>query len=196
MRFVFPALVIVAVVLGLAALVAHSPISRVAPTPGMSSEPNPPAPAATTAATPTAQSPPAVARPAPASATAAGPAPTTAAQFSQSQATTSNGHPMPGMSPSMPGMGQGRNHMAAALGASSMPPSQVGAQTAAAADVEEGRKVFRKCQACHSLQAGKQLVGPSLAGIIGKKSGTEPGFNYAPAMKQANITWNAETLSA
>jgi nitrite reductase (NO-forming) len=177
MRFVFPAFVIVAVVLGLAALFAHSPTSRVAPTSAMSSEPNPPAPAGTTAATPTAQSPPAGDRPAPAPATVAAPPPTTAAQFSPSQATTSNGHPLPGMSPSMPETGQSRNHKATAPGASLMPQAPVGVQATSAADVDEGRKVFRKCQACHSLLAGKQLVGPSLAGIIGKKSRRGAGLH-------------------
>ena len=81
MRFVFPALVIVAVVLGLAALFAHSPISRVAQVPVTSSEPKPPAPAGTTAAIPTAQPPPAGAQPVPAPRTAANPTPTTAAQL-------------------------------------------------------------------------------------------------------------------
>jgi nitrite reductase (NO-forming) len=63
-------------------------------------------------------------------------------------------------------------------------------------DPAAGQKVFRKCQACHSLEAGKNLVGPSLAGIIGRKAGTEPGFNYSPAMKQADITWTPQTLAA
>jgi nitrite reductase (NO-forming) len=54
--------------------------------------------------------------------------------------------------------------------------------------------VFRKCQACHSLDAGKNLLGPSLAGIIGRKAGNAPGYDYSPAMKKADITWNEQTL--
>ena len=63
-------------------------------------------------------------------------------------------------------------------------------------DSVAGRQVFRKCQACHSLSPGKNLVGPSLAGIIGRKSGTAPNYSYSPAMKQANIVWDAKSLDA
>jgi nitrite reductase (NO-forming) len=61
-------------------------------------------------------------------------------------------------------------------------------------DVAAGRQVYRKCQACHSLDPGKNLVGPSLREIIGRKAGAEQGFNYSPAMKSANITWDVKTL--
>src|SRR6516225_7182599 len=67
-------------------------------------------------------------------------------------------------------------------------------QASAAGDATAGRLVFRKCQACHSIEPGKNLLGPSLAGVIGRKAGTEAGFNYSPAMKSANIVWNAQTL--
>src|SRR5689334_4830964 len=50
-------------------------------------------------------------------------------------------------------------------------------------DPVAGRQVFKKCQACHSLEPGKTILGPSLAGIVGRKSGAEPDFNYSPAMK-------------
>jgi len=56
--------------------------------------------------------------------------------------------------------------------------------------------VFRKCQACHSLVSGKNGVGPSLAGIVGKKAGDVPGFNYSPAVKASNLTWDTKTLDA
>src|SRR5665213_2826080 len=63
-------------------------------------------------------------------------------------------------------------------------------------DPVAGRQVFKKCQACHSLEPGKTILGPSLAGIVGRKSGVEPNFNYSPAMKQAALTWDAATLDA
>ena len=66
--------------------------------------------------------------------------------------------------------------------------------TATAGDAGAGRPVFRKCQACHSIAPGKNLLGPSLAGVIGRKAGAEAGFNYSPAMKSADIVWNPETL--
>jgi len=66
--------------------------------------------------------------------------------------------------------------------------------TPTAGDAGAGRPVFRKCQACHSIAPGKNLLGPSLAGVIGRKAGAEAGFNYSPAMKSADIVWNPETL--
>jgi len=46
------------------------------------------------------------------------------------------------------------------------------------------------------MDAGKNLLGPSLAGIMGRKAGSVPNYNYSPAMKQTNITWDAKTLDA
>ena len=68
--------------------------------------------------------------------------------------------------------------------------------TVATGDAAAGRQVFRKCQACHSLDAGKNILGPSLAGVMGRKAGSMEGYNYSPAMKQANITWDPKTLDA
>jgi nitrite reductase (NO-forming) len=60
-----------------------------------------------------------------------------------------------------------------------------------------GRQVFKKCQACHSLEPGKTILGPSLAGIVGRKSAAaDASFNYSPALKQAALTWDAATLDA
>lgn len=73
-------------------------------------------------------------------------------------------------------------------------PAPVAATTAGGGDAEAGRLVFRKCQACHSLDAGKNLLGPSLAGVVGRKAGTAQGYDYSPAMKKADITWNEQTL--
>ncbi len=63
-------------------------------------------------------------------------------------------------------------------------------------DTAAGHQVFRKCQACHSLEAGKNGLGPSLAGIVGEKAGAVPGYNFSPAMKVSNLTWDAVTLDA
>jgi len=61
-------------------------------------------------------------------------------------------------------------------------------------DVAAGKLVFRKCQACHSLESGKNGLGPSLAGLIGKKAGGVPNYNYSPAMKGSDLTWDVATL--
>ncbi len=63
-------------------------------------------------------------------------------------------------------------------------------------DVTAGRQVFKKCQACHSLESGKTILGPSLAGIVGRKAATDPNFAYSPALKQTTLTWDPATLDA
>ena len=61
-------------------------------------------------------------------------------------------------------------------------------------DAAAGEKLFAHCAACHSNKPGENKFGPSLAGVFGRKSGTEPGYNYSSAMKGANVTWDEKTL--
>jgi len=61
-------------------------------------------------------------------------------------------------------------------------------------DPAQGKKVFAKCQACHSLEAGKNKVGPTLHGVMGRASASEAEFNYSDAMKNAHLTWDPDTL--
>ena len=82
----------------------------------------------------------------------------------------------------------------AAIVGQALPPNS--APTMIGGDVVAGRQVFKKCEVCHSLEPGKTLVGPSLAGIVGRKAGAEPGYDYSPAMKQANIAWDDKALDA
>lgn len=72
----------------------------------------------------------------------------------------------------------------------------LGNTTASAADAEAGKKVFKKCKACHSLKAGKKKVGPSLHGVLGNKAGQMKGYKYSKAMKKADITWDDASLDA
>lgn len=66
-----------------------------------------------------------------------------------------------------------------------------------AAGSAEGRRYFAaNCAACHSTSPGENRTGPSLARIVGRKSGTAPGFNYSPGLKAANITWTSESLDS
>jgi cytochrome c len=63
-----------------------------------------------------------------------------------------------------------------------------------AADAAAGAKVFNLCKTCHTLEAGKNRVGPHLAGLFGRKSGSVEGFAYSPAMKNAGIVWDDDNV--
>jgi cytochrome c len=66
----------------------------------------------------------------------------------------------------------------------------------AAADVEAGKAKFKLCAICHTAEAGKNKVGPSLFAIVGRKSASLGSYNYSDAMKNFNKTWAPETLDA
>ena len=62
---------------------------------------------------------------------------------------------------------------------------------ALAQDVEAGTNSFKKCLPCHRVgPEAKNLVGPVLNGLEGRKSGTIEGYNYSEANKNSGITWN------
>ena len=66
---------------------------------------------------------------------------------------------------------------------------------AAAQDAAAGAAVFKsQCGICHSVQPGRNMVGPSLFGVVGRRAGTIPGFHYSTANKDSGLTWDAATL--
>jgi len=68
-------------------------------------------------------------------------------------------------------------------------------RSARAQNAENGQKVFRQvCSICHEVAAGKNRVGPSLFGVVGRKSGSVADFHYSDEMKSAGLTWDAATL--
>jgi len=68
---------------------------------------------------------------------------------------------------------------------------------AQAADVAAGKAIFDStCSNCHSLAVGVNEVGPSLWHVVGRPSGTVPGYMDSDALKALHIEWTPEALDA
>lgn len=66
----------------------------------------------------------------------------------------------------------------------------------AAGNAAKGEIVFKRCVMCHVVEKGKKsIIGPNLAGVVGRKAGTAE-FAYSPAMKSSGIVWTADKLDA
>jgi cytochrome c len=67
-----------------------------------------------------------------------------------------------------------------------------GAQTG---DAARGERIFRVCAPCHSLEADRNMTGPSLADLWNRKAGGLPSFpRYSPPLKGSGVVWNDATL--
>jgi len=66
--------------------------------------------------------------------------------------------------------------------------------TSCAGDTAHGEQIFKICASCHNN--APDAIGPSLKGIIGRKSGSIEGFRYSNAIKRANLIWTADRLRA
>ena len=67
----------------------------------------------------------------------------------------------------------------------------------AAGDAGHGKTVFERCAICHVVvKGGPNGIGPNLFGVVGRKAGTAPQFNYSDAMKNSGITWTPDKLAA
>ncbi|MFO1160340.1 MAG: cytochrome c family protein [Reyranellaceae bacterium] len=84
---------------------------------------------------------------------------------------------------------------AAALGLSFHAAS---AQDWAGGDAEKGKKVFNKCMTCHRIgEDAKNMVGPVLTGVVGRKAGTAPGFQYSTLNHNAGengLVWSEQMI--
>ena len=74
----------------------------------------------------------------------------------------------------------------------------VGIQAAAAqsaGDPVAGAAKAKICKTCHQFGEGAHnAIGPVLNGVVGRKAGTYPGYNYSEANKNSGITWDEATL--
>lgn len=66
------------------------------------------------------------------------------------------------------------------------------APAGAAADAQRGEQIYTRCLACHALAYDR--VGPRHCGLIGRRAGSVPAYEYSSAMKNSKITWNEKTL--
>ena len=63
------------------------------------------------------------------------------------------------------------------------------------ASVENGARVFRRCQACHTLDEGApNRVGPNLYGVFQNAPASVDGFRYSNAFQNIDFEWTAETM--
>jgi cytochrome c len=68
--------------------------------------------------------------------------------------------------------------------------------SAKAQNAEEGAEVFKKCRACHQVgENAKNLVGPNLNGLFGRKAGSIEGFSYSDANKSSGVVWDEKTFA-
>lgn len=92
----------------------------------------------------------------------------------------------------VPGAGQPAAQQAAAQPEKADPPADV---ELASANPEAGATAAKKCATCHLWdKSGKNNIGPSLYGVVGRDVGSHPGFTYSPAMKSKGGKWTFEEL--
>ncbi len=67
----------------------------------------------------------------------------------------------------------------------------------AGADVGAGEKLFKKCRACHTREAGKgHRVGPNLFGVAERDIASSDGFAFSTALKSKDGNWTADALNS
>ena len=63
-------------------------------------------------------------------------------------------------------------------------------------DAAAGEVAFKVCRTCHQIgESARNFVGPELNGVVGRKAGTVPGYNYSDANKNSGLTWDEATLT-
>lgn len=70
--------------------------------------------------------------------------------------------------------------------------SALGLTAQAAPDPARGEAIYARCLACHALATDR--VGPRHCGLLGRRAGSVPGFEYSPAMLKSQLVWDEKTL--
>ena len=67
----------------------------------------------------------------------------------------------------------------------------------ASADVAKGKKLFKKCAACHTTNSGgKNKIGPNLWNVVNSERGKRAGFGYSKPLMAMAGNWNYDSLDA
>jgi cytochrome c len=62
----------------------------------------------------------------------------------------------------------------------------------ATGNVARGQTLYKGCADCHSI--AENGVGPMHKGVVGRKAGSVPGYDYSPDLKNSGIVWTEENL--
>tara|TARA_B100000945_G_scaffold151918_1_gene121852 strand:- start:25 stop:570 length:546 start_codon:yes stop_codon:yes gene_type:complete len=63
-------------------------------------------------------------------------------------------------------------------------------------DIAHGEKVFKKCSACHSIEAGGgNKIGPALYNVVGRKIAAVEDYKYSKALVEYTKNWSFEELN-
>lgn len=62
----------------------------------------------------------------------------------------------------------------------------------AAGDPTAGEAVYSRCLGCHAVEYNR--TGPKHCGLLGRRAGSVPAYEYSPAMKSSKLVWNEKTL--
>ena len=63
-------------------------------------------------------------------------------------------------------------------------------------DIAHGEKVFKKCSACHSIEAGGgNNIGPALYNVVGRKIAAIQDYKYSKALVEYKKNWSFEELN-
>ena len=82
--------------------------------------------------------------------------------------------------------------LCAAAGSNAAPPP-----APPAGDAAKGATLFLQCRACHAVVPGaRNGVGPNLAGVVGAKAASVPGYSYSAPLTKAGLKWTPATLDA
>ena len=66
----------------------------------------------------------------------------------------------------------------------------------ASVSAADGKKVFKKCAACHSIaKGGGNKIGPALWGVLGRQAGSISDYKYSKAMATHGKSWSFEEMN-